>query len=61
MMVMNAMVDRKKGMISVNDRHTSHGMSPFRRAMRINNPSTGLNEAGFKRSVVQYSEWGCEG
>ncbi|KAJ5142734.1 uncharacterized protein N7515_001521 [Penicillium bovifimosum] len=32
MMVMNAMVNRKKGMISVNDRQTSHGRSPFRRA-----------------------------
>jgi hypothetical protein len=64
MMVMNAMVDRKKGTISVNDRQTSHGMSPLRRAMRSNNTSTVIsqeqNEEGFKHRVVQYSKWGSD-
>ncbi|KAB8221060.1 hypothetical protein BDV33DRAFT_230523 [Aspergillus novoparasiticus] len=64
-LVMNAMVDRKKGWISLNDPKRSYGMSPFRRAIRHGNNSRIVsqeqNANGFTLSVQQFSRWGCDG
>jgi len=64
LMIMNAMVDRRKGFISVDDLQPSYGLSPFRRAMKSNHTSTVIsqerNEEGFKHTVLQYSKWGSD-
>ncbi|RAL07251.1 uncharacterized protein BO97DRAFT_473776 [Aspergillus homomorphus CBS 101889] len=67
-LVMNAMVDRKKGWISPlpnNEPKPSHGMSPFRRAIRQGNTSRIVSQQqgadGVKHSLRQYSQWGCDG
>ncbi|KNG87788.1 hypothetical protein ANOM_004631 [Aspergillus nomiae NRRL 13137] len=64
-LVMNAMVDRKKGWISLNDPKRSYGMSPFRRAIRHGNNSRIVsreqNANGLTLSVQQFSRWGCDG
>lgn len=64
-LVMNAMVDRRKGWISLDDPKPSHGMSPFRRAIRSGNTSRVVSQEqgadGFKHSVRQYSRWGTNG
>ncbi|KAJ5274233.1 hypothetical protein N7505_002778 [Penicillium chrysogenum] len=64
LLVMNAMVDRRTGFISVDEPRPSHGRSPFRRAMKSNNTSTVVsqvqNEEGFKHTVRQYSKWGSD-
>lgn len=55
--VMNAMVDCRKGFISVDAPQPSYGMSPFRRAMRTNNTSTVISQErdadGFQHTVRQ--------
>lgn len=64
LLVMNAMVDRRRGFISVDEPRPSHGRSPFRRAMKSNNTSTVVsqvqNDEGFKHIVQQYSKWGSD-
>ncbi|KAF5856663.1 hypothetical protein ETB97_007052 [Aspergillus alliaceus] len=64
-LVMNAMVDRKKGWISPNEPKLPYGMSPFRRAMRHDNNSRIVSQEqdtdGFTRSIRQFSRWGCDG
>ncbi|KAJ5956052.1 hypothetical protein N7501_010331 [Penicillium viridicatum] len=64
LLVMNAMVDRRRGFISVDEPRPSHGRSPFRRAMKSNNNSTAVsqvrNEEGFQHTVLQYSKWGSD-
>ncbi|KAJ5959547.1 uncharacterized protein N7479_006697 [Penicillium vulpinum] len=63
LLVMNAMVDRRRGFISVDEPpRPSYGRSPFRRAIKSDNTSTIISEAqneeGFKHTVLQYSNWG---
>ncbi|OGM41662.1 hypothetical protein ABOM_009956 [Aspergillus bombycis] len=64
-LVMNAMVDRKKGWVSPNEPQLPYGMSPFRRAIRHGNNSRIVSQEqdanGFTRSVRQFSRWGCDG
>ncbi|KAJ5452931.1 hypothetical protein N7445_001114 [Penicillium cf. griseofulvum] len=64
LLLMDAMVDRRRGFISVDEPRPSHGRSPFRRAMKSNNTSTVVsqvrNEEGFKYTVLQYSKWGSD-
>ncbi|OQD60272.1 hypothetical protein PENPOL_c025G07157 [Penicillium polonicum] len=64
LLVMDAMVDRRRGFISVDEPRPSHGRSPFRRAMKSNNTSTVVsqvpNEEGFQYTVLQYSKWGSD-
>ncbi|CAG8892684.1 unnamed protein product [Penicillium egyptiacum] len=55
LLVMNAMVDRRRGFISVDEPRLSHGRSPLRRAMKSNDTSTVIsqvqNEEGFKHTA----------
>ncbi|KAB8218062.1 hypothetical protein BDV33DRAFT_193000 [Aspergillus novoparasiticus] len=64
-LVMNAMVDRKKGWISLNKPQLFYGMSSFRRAIRYGSTSRVVSQEqdadGFKRSVRQFSQWGYDG
>ncbi|KAK6823702.1 hypothetical protein RU639_006305 [Aspergillus parasiticus] len=64
-LVMNAMVDRKKGWISLNEPPLFYGMSSFRRAIRHGSTSRVVSQEqdahGFKRSVRQFSQWGYDG
>ncbi|KAJ5506567.1 hypothetical protein N7453_005524 [Penicillium expansum] len=64
LLVMNAMVDGRRGFISVDEPRPSHGRSPFRRAMKSYNTSTVIsqcqNEEGFKHTVLKYSKWGSD-
>lgn len=64
LLVMNAMVDRRRGFISVDELRPSHGRSPLRRAMKCNNTSTVVsqvqNEEGFGHTVLRYSKWGSD-
>ncbi|PYH70170.1 uncharacterized protein BO88DRAFT_452437 [Aspergillus vadensis CBS 113365] len=61
-LVKNAMVDHKKGWIEPHAPRASHGMSPFRRAMRANGTtrvvSREQNANGVTYSVRQFSSWG---
>ncbi|RAH59481.1 hypothetical protein BO85DRAFT_393003 [Aspergillus piperis CBS 112811] len=61
-LVMSAMVDHKKGWIEPHAPRPSHGMSPFRRAMRANGISHVVsreqNANGVTHSVRQFSSWG---
>lgn len=63
-LVTNAMVDRRRGFISVDEPLQSYGMSPLRRAMKTNNTYTivseTLDERGFGHSVLKYRKWGCD-
>ncbi|KAE8166817.1 hypothetical protein BDV40DRAFT_224353 [Aspergillus tamarii] len=63
-LVMNAMVDRKKGWVSPNEPKRHYGMSPFRRAIRHSSNSKTVSQEqdadGFTRSVRQFSRWGCD-
>ncbi|EHA22580.1 hypothetical protein CBS115989_7862 [Aspergillus niger] len=63
-LVMNAMVDHKKGWIEPHLPKPSHGMSPFRRAMRANGTSRIVSQEQdsneVTRSVRQFSSWGCD-
>ncbi|KAJ6188479.1 hypothetical protein N7519_003387 [Penicillium mononematosum] len=43
-LVMNAMVDCRRGFISVDEPRPSHGRSPLRRAMKSNNTSTVVSQ-----------------
>ena len=61
-LVQNAMVDHKKGWIKPDAPQPSHGMSPFRRAMRANGTSHVVlreqNANGVTHSVRQFNSWG---
>ncbi|GFN16493.1 hypothetical protein AtubIFM55763_010327 [Aspergillus tubingensis] len=61
-LVMNAMVDHKKGWIEPDVPRPSHGMSPLRRAMRDNGTSRVVsrdqNANGVTHSIRQFSSWG---
>lgn len=61
-LVMNAMVDHEKGWVEPHVPKPSHGMSPFRRAMRANGASRVVSQeqggSGVTRSVRQFSSWG---
>jgi hypothetical protein len=62
-LVMNAMVDRRRGFISVDEPRLSHGRSPLRRAMKSNNTSTVVSQVqneGIGHTVLQYSQWGSD-
>lgn len=63
-LVQNAMVDHKKGWIEPHAPQPSHGMSPFRRAMRINGTSHVVsqeqNANGVTHSVRRFSSWGVD-
>ncbi|KAJ5762609.1 hypothetical protein N7533_001290 [Penicillium manginii] len=60
--VMNAMVDKRKGSISFDEPKPSHGRSPFRRAMKLNDTaklvSRDQNKDGAEYTVLKYSKWG---
>lgn len=62
LLIMDAMVDRKRGFISVDEPRPSDGRSALRRAMKFNNTSTVISEVrnddGFTYTVLQYSKWG---
>ncbi|GLA35924.1 hypothetical protein AnigIFM63309_001307 [Aspergillus niger] len=62
-LVMNAMVDHMKGWIEPHLPKPSHGMSPFRRAMRANGTSGNVSQEQdaneVTRSLRQFSSWGC--
>ncbi|THC93733.1 hypothetical protein EYZ11_006773 [Aspergillus tanneri] len=64
-LVMNAMVDRKKGWIArdVPTPSHGHGMSPFRRAIKGTSQiiSQEQDVDGSKRLVQRFSPWGCDG
>ncbi|CAI7607240.1 unnamed protein product [Penicillium viridicatum] len=64
LLVMDAMVDHRRGFISVDEPRPSHGRSPFRRAMKSINTSAVVsqvrNEEGFGYKVLQYSKWGSD-
>jgi hypothetical protein len=62
-LVMNAMVDRRRGFISVDESRPSHGRSPLRRAMKSNNTSTVVSQVqdgGIGHTVLRYSQWGSD-
>ncbi|KAL2702731.1 hypothetical protein AAEP93_007029 [Penicillium crustosum] len=62
LLIMDAMVDRKRGFITVDEPRPSDGRSAFRRAMKFNNTSRVIsevrNDEGFTHTVLQFSKWG---
>jgi hypothetical protein len=64
LMIQNAMVDRKRGFISVGDPQPSYTSPPLRRAMNSNRTLKGAkrirNEEVFTWTIRQYSGWGFD-
>lgn len=62
LLIKDAMVDRKRGFISLDKPRQPDGRSALRRAMKDNNTSTVIsevrNDEGLTYTTLQYSKWG---